>query len=248
MAINADYQSQVNKSTNTTTVATVILVLAILLLVFRSLVLLVVPLATIGVSLLISMGLVAFLGTHGLVISSNTPIFMVVLLAGAGTDYCLFLASRFRRELAAGKDPSEAITFTLTHVGEAIGFSAAAVILGIGGMVFARFGLFNTTGPAVAVGVAVTLLAALTLTRATAAPVGPQRLLACRSRASTFWRGVARFVTTRPLAAVLALLVVLLPLNATMQQGAELRFPQRSEQHCGGAWRLQHGAGSLRRR
>ncbi|HWE61948.1 MAG TPA: MMPL family transporter, partial [Chloroflexota bacterium] len=216
VAINEDYQAQVNKSTNVTTIATVILVLAILLIVFRSVTLLVVPLLTILVSVLVSMGVVAELGTHGLIISSNTPIFMIVLLAGAGTDYCLFLASRFREELAAGKDPGDALIFTMTHVGEAIASSAAAVILGMGGMIFAQFGLFNTTGPAVAVSVAITLAAALTITPAMLRLLGRRAFWPARveaARPARFWRMVARVVTTRPLTTILSLLVLLVPLN-----------------------------------
>jgi putative drug exporter of the RND superfamily len=228
VAINKDYQEQVNNSTNITTIATIILVLAILLVVFRSVVLLVVPLLTIGISVVISSGVVAFLGTHGLVVSSNTPIFMIVLLAGAGTDYCLFLASRFREQLLAGHDPAEAIGFTMTHVGAAIASSAAAVILGIGGMVFARFGLFNTTGPAVAVGVAITLVAALTLTPSLLRLLGPRAFWPSRMRATgpaPFWRGVGRMVSTRPLAVVVGLLVLLLPLNlAVLKTGQTFNF------------------------
>src|SRR5205823_8264471 len=98
-AINMDYQVQVNRSTTTTTIATVVLVLLIMLALFRSLILPIVPLVTIGVSIMISMGVVAFLGKHGMIVSQNTPIFMIVLLAGAGTDYCLFLANRYKEEL-----------------------------------------------------------------------------------------------------------------------------------------------------
>ena len=228
VAINKDYQEQVNSSTNITTIATIILVLGILLIVFRSIVLLVVPLLTIGTSVVISSGVVAFLGTHGLVVSSNTPIFMIVLLAGAGTDYCLFLASRFREQLLEGHDSAEAIGFTMTHVGAAIASSAAAVILGIGGMVFARFGLFNTTGPAVAVGVAVTLVAALTLTPALLRLLGPRAFWPSRMRAtgpSPFWRGVGRLVSTRPLVVVVGLLLLLLPLNlAVLKTGQTFNF------------------------
>jgi len=137
VAINADYQTQVDKSSQITTFATIALVLLILLLVFRSLALLIVPLGTIGVALTIANGVVAFLGKHWLTISSETPIFMIVLLAGAGTDYCLFLASRYKEELLAGREPAEAVTETMAHVGEAIASSAAAVMVGMGAMAFA---------------------------------------------------------------------------------------------------------------
>ncbi|HVA90788.1 MAG TPA: MMPL family transporter [Chloroflexota bacterium] len=228
VAINADYQTQINKSTAVTSIATVILVLLILLAVFRSVALLIVPAATIGVAIVISNGVVAFLGKHWLTVSSNTPIFLIVLLAGAGTDYCLFLASRYKEELVAGRSPAEAIEETMAHVGEAIASSAAAVIVGLGGMAFANFGLFNTTGPAVAVGVAITLIAALTMTPAILRLLGARAFWPARAEAarpSTFWRAVGGAVTARPLAAIVAVVVVLLPLNlAVLKTGQNFNF------------------------
>lgn len=241
VAINTDYQDQINKSSALTTLATVILVLAIMLGVFRSLTLPILPLATIGISILISMGVVAFLGTHGLVVSSNTPIFMIVLLAGAGTDYCLFLASRFKEELLAGKDAREAIIETMTHVGEAIASSAAAVVVGMGGMAFAAFGLFNTTGPAVALSVAITLVAALTLAPAVLRLLGRRAFWPARvetARPPRFWAAFAQTVTRNPIVALVALLALLLPLNAAvLKTGQNFNFladlGPRVEAHAG---------------
>jgi uncharacterized membrane protein YdfJ with MMPL/SSD domain len=223
VAINNDFMDQINKSTELATIVTVILVLVILLLYFRSLVLPIVPLLSIGVALLISMGVVAFLGTHGMVISSNTPIFMVVLLAGAGTDYFLFLASRYREQLLAGMTPIEAIETTVQRTGAAIASSAAAVVVGMGGMAFAAFGLFNTTGPAMAVSVAITLLAGLTISPALLSLLGrrafwPAHLTSARP--NRFWQTIATQVTRHPLTDLAALLVVLVPLSlVTLKTG-----------------------------
>jgi RND superfamily putative drug exporter len=228
VAINNDYMDQINKSTELATVVTVILVLAILLLYFRSLVLLIVPLASIGVALLISMGVVAFLGTHGMLISSNTQIFMIVLLAGAGTDYFLFLASRYREQLRAGMTPTEAIQTAVQRTGAAITSSAAAVIVGMGGMAFAAFGLFNTTGPAMAVSVAITLLAGLTISPALLSLLGrrafwPTHLTSARP--SRFWQTIASQVTRHPMTDLAALLVVLVPLSlVTLKTGQTFTF------------------------
>jgi RND superfamily putative drug exporter len=216
VAINSDFQDQINKSTELSTIITVILVLVILLLVFRSPVLPIVPLATIGIALPISMGVVAVLGSHGMVISSNTPIFMIVLLVGAGTDYCLFLANRYREQLRAGMEPAEAVVVTMTHTGAAIASSGGAVIVGMAGMGFADFGLFNTTGPAVAISVAITLLASLTVAPALMRLLGrrafwPVRLDAARQ--SGVWGALAARVTGHPAVSLVAVLVVLLPLN-----------------------------------
>lgn len=217
--INLDYQDQINRSSEVTTLATVALVLGIMLLLFRSLVLPIVPLMTIGISILISMGVVATLARNGMIVSQNTPIFMIVLLAGAGTDYCLFLANRYREELLNGAEPAEAVVTTVTHVGDSIASSAVAVMVGMGGMAFAQFGLFNTTGPAVAVSVGITLIAGLTLTPALLALLGRRTFWPARvtvARPSRLWAPLARNVTRHPVIAMLALLVVLAPLNLSV--------------------------------
>ncbi len=219
VAINLDYQDQISKSSNLSTIIAVFLVLAVVLVAFRSVALLVVPGATIVFSLLISEGIVATLGKNGLSISSNTPIFMIVLLVGAGTDYCLFLASRFKEELVAGADPAAAIERTMTHVGEAIFSAGLALVIGTGSMAFAQLGLFNTTGPAIAISVAVTMLVALTVTPAVLRLLGRRAFWPAKieaARPSRFWHAVADRVTRHPLLSVGSLLVLLLPLSAVV--------------------------------
>ena len=75
------------------------LVVAILLLIYRSPVSPIIPLVTIGLAYFISRGVVALLGSGPLTISMYTNVFLIVVLFGAGTDYCLFLISRFREEM-----------------------------------------------------------------------------------------------------------------------------------------------------
>lgn len=217
--INVDYQAQVNKSTSVTTIATVALVIIIMLLLFRSPILPLVPLLTIGLSVMISRGIVALFATHGMVVSQNTPIFMIVLLAGAGTDYCLFLASRYKEELQNGVESVEAVITTVTHVGASIASSGVAVIVGLGGMAFARYGLFNTTGPAVAISVAITLVIGLTLAPALLTLLGRRAFWPTQvavARPSRFWGPLSRWVTGHPIVALLSMLVILLPLNAAV--------------------------------
>ena len=75
--------------------ATVVLLLIVLLAVYRSVCLALVPLVTIGVSLVIARGVLAWLVTAGWEVSPLVELFLVVLLFGSGTDFCLFLNWRF---------------------------------------------------------------------------------------------------------------------------------------------------------
>src|SRR5258707_967833 len=93
-------------------------------------------------------------------------------LFGIGTDYVLFLLFRDRERLRAGESPGEAILATVGRVGEAVGCAALAVIAAFGALVLAVLGFFRTLGPALALGVAVMLLAALTLVPAVVRVLG----------------------------------------------------------------------------
>ena len=95
-----------------------------------------------------------------------------MVLFGAGTDYCLFLISRFREEMTGTDHPAPAVKTTVRAVGETIASSAGTVIVGLAMMAFAELGLYNTTGPSIAIGVAIALLAGLTLTPAMLTALG----------------------------------------------------------------------------
>ncbi|MGZ3487444.1 MAG: MMPL family transporter, partial [Isosphaeraceae bacterium] len=87
--IGRDYMAQVQTSLDRAALATVVLLLVVLLLVYRSLLLALVPLATIGVSLIIARGVLAWLNLAGWQISPLVELFLVAILFGTGTDFCL---------------------------------------------------------------------------------------------------------------------------------------------------------------
>lgn len=220
------YGGSTKDSVDSTTWITITLVVLILLIIYRSPVGPIIPLLTIGLAYLTSRGVVALLGAETLTISMYTNVFLIVVLFGAGTDYCLFLISRFREEMADVTHPAPAVKTTVRAVGETIASSAGTVIVGLALMSVAELGLYNTSGPSIAIGVAIALLAGLTFTPATLTILGNRAFWprkAQRMRESGLWYGWAGRVVGRPLAALLLPLIVLVPL-AVYGDGLERDF------------------------
>ena len=163
VADNAANNTSANKSMKKIGIFSMLLIIVLLLIVLRSPVAAVITFVPAGVALLVSERFIAGLGAHGLQISSVTQTLLIVLILGAGTDYGLFLVYRFREELRAGKDDHDAIISALTRVGESITGSAGTVILALLTLLFAGFGLYHDLGVPLALGLAVVLLAGLTL-------------------------------------------------------------------------------------
>lgn len=209
------YGSNTKGSVDSTTWITIVLVVVILLLIYRSPISPFIPLVTITLAYLISRGVVALLGAHALTISMYTNVFLIVVLFGAGTDYCLFLISRFREEMAETHASGPAVKTTVTAVGATIASSAGTVIVGLAMMTAAELGLYNTSGPSLAISVAITLLAGLTLTPAILAVLGNLSFWPRKARhikEAGVWHAWAGKVVKRPLVALLVPAIVLIPL------------------------------------
>ena len=114
------------------------------------------------------------------------------MLFGAGTDYCLFLVTRYREELGLGRPPVEAIREAICQVGPAVVASAATVIVGLGMLGFSRFATIRYTGPTIALSLAVALVAALTAAPAMLAGLGTALFWPCRAPHHRRWQRVAR--------------------------------------------------------
>ncbi len=163
--ITTDYIGAIEKGTDSTTLVTVVLVVIILLLIYRAPLAALVPLVTIGAAFLVAKGALGLLAQAGWEVSSLLDTFIVVLVFGVGTDYAIFLISRYREEVRH-EDWHEAVRDTVKRIGAVISASAATVIVGLAAMAFADFGMIRTTGPALGVAVLITLIAGLTLTPA----------------------------------------------------------------------------------
>ena len=163
VATNAASNASGNKATGRIGLFAILFIVVLLLIVLRSPVAALVTFLPSVVALLVSEKFIAGLGAHGLQISSVTQTLLVVLMLGAGTDYGLFLVYRFREERRAGTEPQQAVVRALTRVGESITASAGTVILALLTLLLASFGLYHDLGVPLALGIAVMLLAGLTL-------------------------------------------------------------------------------------
>ncbi len=221
-AVGGDLMRCAAESVQQTEWFAVFMVLVILLIVYRSPLLVIVPLFTIGIAVVTSTSLITWLTQASLPeqlqflrprVFTTTRVFIVVILFGAGTDYCLFLISRFKEVLRDDPKSSDAVEHSLAGVGQALIASAATTIVGLSMMVWADFGKFRYSGPVIAICLSVTLLACLTLAPAILGVMGrwvfwPRQAQSEPSRIGRrFWSNVGD-VTVRKPAAILILVVL----------------------------------------
>ena len=218
---------------------TLLMVLLILLVVYRNVVTLLLPLATIGISQAAAAQMVSGLAKLGLGISQQTVVFMTAMMIGAGVDYAVFLISRYHEYLRQGMDSDQAVTRALAGIGKVIAASAATVAVTFLGMSFTRLPVFSTVGPALAVCIAVAFLAAITLLPAMLVIAGrrgwvrPRRDLTKR-----FWRRSGVHIVRRPVAHLVGSLVVLIALASCVtlmhtSYDARTTLPPSAESNIG---------------
>ncbi|MEZ0053322.1 RND superfamily putative drug exporter [Mycobacterium sp. MAA66] len=192
--------------------AIAILVLLVLLVVYRNPVTMLVPLVGIGMSLVIAQSVVAGASDlTGLGVSNQAIILLSAIIFGAGTDYAVFLISRYHDYVRLGESSDDAIRLALHSVGKVITASAATVGLTFVGISFAKMGVFSTVGVSSAIGVGVAFLAALTLLPAILAVVGPRGWVKPRHElTASLWRRSGVRIVRRPRVHLAASVLVLI--------------------------------------
>jgi putative drug exporter of the RND superfamily len=140
--------------------AIAVLVLLVLLLVYRSAVTMLLPLVTIGSSLVIAQAAVAgFSQLTGSGVSNQSIVFLSAIMAGAGTDYAVFLISRYHDYVRSGMDSNRAVKASMISIGKVITASATTVGITFLLLSFAKMGVFRTVGISSAIGIGVAFLA-----------------------------------------------------------------------------------------
>src|SRR5439155_256862 len=122
-----------------------------------------VPLATVGMALLMAEGGLYLIGKYVIPIQNTTTTFLLTIMLGVGTDYSIFLMARYREERVEGRDKAQAIQTSIIWSGESIATSATTVIIAFGAMTLTSFTLLRSIGVGLGFGVLIALLVSLTL-------------------------------------------------------------------------------------
>lgn len=215
IGIYQDMMASVQQTIDRTTLVTVILVVILLLIIYRSPVAIFLPLLAITASFAVALGILGLLGAAGAQFSTLTEAYLIVIVFGVGTDYCLFMVSRFREELKQ-KGMEEARHHTLRHIGPVIAASAVTVMVAFLSLGISNFGMNRTVGYALAIGVGITLLAGLTLVPALMALFGkylfwPVKVTSFKPDSKkSLWETVGNLVSRHPVAVAIPIVALLL--------------------------------------
>ena len=199
---------------------TIVLVLVILLAIYRSPLLALLPVMTVGMALTVAQSIAALLADNfDLALNGQVTAIMAVLMFGAGTDFTLFIVSRYREELPVRADKFEAIGATMRAVGPSIASSAGTTIVAMMALALALSGSLKTMGPMLAMAIAVMLVCALTLIPAVLVAMGrvafwPIKRIEPNDKESGIWNRVGMLVSKRPGALLTITFVAMVALSA----------------------------------
>lgn len=154
-------------------IATIVLIVGLLAIIFRSVIICLMPIVVVTIVSMIATGLIGWANEiFDLKADSSIETILVVVLYGIGTDYILFFLFRYRERLRQGEDTRASVVHALERAGEAIASAGGAVIVAFLALLLSSLGIFKAIGPALAIAVGVTLLAALTLVPAIVTVLG----------------------------------------------------------------------------
>lgn len=154
-------------------ISTVVLVLVFLIILYRSPIMALVPLIVVGFSYGVISPLLGILGDKGIItVDAQAVSIMTVLLFGAGTDYCLFLISRYREFLLKEEDKFKALQMAMKESSGAITMSALTVVIGLGTLLLAQYGAFHRFAVPFSFAVLIMGIAAITILPAILAILG----------------------------------------------------------------------------
>lgn len=172
-AQSLDSQESTEQTMAIVGIATIVLIVVLLALIFRSVIICLMPILVVTLVSMIATGLIGAANeAFDLKADSSIQVILIVVLYGIGTDYILFFLFRYRERLRQGAETRPSVVHALERAGEAIASAGGAVIVAFLALLLSSLSIFRSIGPALAIAVAVTLLAALTLVPAVVTLLG----------------------------------------------------------------------------
>jgi putative drug exporter of the RND superfamily len=222
-AIQHDLHEGIHEAEGVVGIATVVLIILLTGLIFRSPVAAFFPILSVGLVSAMAKGLIADSAKlFGYECDFTLPVLLTVVLFGIGTDYILFILFRFRERLRAGDSPQDAVAFSVARVGEAVASSALVVVAAFCALVLSTLESNQTLGPSLAIAVVVMLAAGLTLIPAALALLGSRVFWPSKAWMTApqgkFGRKVADRTVKHPVAIAITALALLCALGYGMTQ------------------------------
>nr|WP_217268697.1 MMPL family transporter [Lactobacillus helveticus] len=210
-----DFSASIQEGIKKTEAITVIFIFIVLVIVFKSPIVPLISLLTVGVSFLTSFSIVTNLVEHANFPFSNfTQVFMVIVLFGIGTDYNILLYDKFKENLGKGMDKYEALHDALFKAGKTILYSGLSILIGFTALSLAKFSVYQSAD-GVAVGVAVLLVVLLTLNPFFMAVLGKKMFWPVKKFTGEsddkLWHGISASTLKHPIIYLVVLAVVTIP-------------------------------------
>ncbi|MDC2830216.1 MMPL family transporter [Limosilactobacillus mucosae] len=216
-----DFSGAIQEGIKKTEVISVIFIFIVLILVFRSPIVPLISLLTVGVSFITAFSIVTNLvKDFNFPFSNFTQVFMVIVLFGIGTDYNILLYDRFKANLGNGMDKFEAAKNAQWNAGKTILMSGSSILIGFSALGLARFSVYKSAS-GVAIGVAVLLIVLLTLNMFFMTTMGKTMFWPVKTfngeTESPFWRFLSKHSLAHPIIALVLVLAALSPFYFTYQ-------------------------------
>ncbi|MGJ7912474.1 MMPL family transporter [Neobacillus sp. LXY-1] len=214
--INNDYLKASQSGVEKSAVLTVVFILVVLILAFRSIVTPLISLVAVAFSYLCSMGIAAqLIDKAGFPVTSLTQMLLVLILFGIGTDYNILLFNRFKEELSQGHSVDDSIITTYKTAGKTIAYSILTVFIAFLALVFSESPIYKS-GVVVVIGVTVLLLEILTLTPFIMKVLGKKIFWPSKNvnghKENKFWEKTSSFGTKHPAIVIIVILLIIGPM------------------------------------
>lgn len=210
-----DFSASIQEGIKKTEAITVVFIFIVLVIVFKSPIVPLISLLTVGVSFLTSFSIVTNLvKSANFPFSNFTQVFMVIVLFGIGTDYNILLYDKFKENLGKGMDKYKAMHDALRNAGKTILYSGSSILIGFTALSLAKFSVYQSA-VGVAVGVAVLLVVLLTLNPFFMATLGKKMFWPVKKFTGEsddkLWNGISSATLKHPIIYLVVLAVVVVP-------------------------------------